>query len=299
MSNKPDTPKTEDEKPKNETDKSFDWSLANLIRLLREITLLLVLAYLSYSLISGKIGISFGTKELTASEIISILLAFFAILLSAAFYYMSTQQSNLFYHNVHQFTKDTSEILGRLDEQVKNIGGKQTELKDTFEKNYTYNNSLNDSLGRKEEKIVEEVIEKEERLKEKEGNIIETVNSLIEKVKFNSDEEKKELISTLAQQRQEIDTLRSDLEKKANLMHLMPKVKYFTTQLIKDNFPDKLPNRPISSIFREIINNQVSDLYINDLELLGYLTKSDNGEHNITRKGLKFFSEIIREIDNN
>lgn len=62
---------------------------------------------------------------------------------------MSTQQSNLFYHNVHQFTKDTSEILGRLDEQVKNIGGKQTELKDTFEKNYAYNQNGNYSEERR------------------------------------------------------------------------------------------------------------------------------------------------------
>ena len=73
----------------NESDsvgKSFDWSSTNIIRLLRELAFLSILVYLAYTLIGGNFGISFGTKALTASEIISILLAFFAILLSAAFY---------------------------------------------------------------------------------------------------------------------------------------------------------------------------------------------------------------------
>lgn len=72
-------------KPKIEKEESFDWSSTNIIRLLREVAFLSILVYLSYSFISGDIGISFGTKALTASEIISILLAFFAILFICSF----------------------------------------------------------------------------------------------------------------------------------------------------------------------------------------------------------------------
>lgn len=276
--------------------KSFDWSTANIIKLLRESVLLIVLAYLAFSFISGKIGISFGTKALTASEIISILLAFFAILLSAAFYYMSTQQSNLFYHNVHQFTKDTSEILGRLDEQVKNIGGKQTELRDTFEKNYTYNKQ-NSSLEKKEAKIAEELEKKEENLKEKEKNINETVDTLIEKIKFESEEEKKKLKSDLERERKEILALRSEMKEKSDVIGIIQKVRRYTKRIILSRSREEITNRRPVVIFREILNEIGASEFKRDLVRLGYIEV--NGEEiSITRNGMRFIREIIDEVIN-
>lgn len=280
---------SDDKKKPEIEEKSFDWSSTNIIRLLREIAFLSILVYLSYSFISGDIGISFGTKALTASEIISILLAFFAILLSAAFYYMSTQQSNLFYHNVHQFTKDTSEILGRLDEQVKHIGGKQTELKDTFEKNYAYN-TQNGISQKKEEKLNEELEKKEEDLKEKENNINQKIDSLIEKL--DSEEEKEKLRAELDKERIEIAKLKSEMNQKSNLLHVIHRVKMHTKDLMKNmnNFTG-IPSRVI---FMELIK-QSGSTYKKDLIDLGYIVDGDEGIR-ATKNGIKFLNEIRNTI---
>lgn len=102
--------------------KLSDITFGHLIRLVRELVLLFVLGFVVVKLITGDLGLDF--TKLSASELVSILLAFFSIALSAAFYFAATNQSNQFYDNVNKFSKDTSELLGRLDEQVKGIGGK-------------------------------------------------------------------------------------------------------------------------------------------------------------------------------
>lgn len=285
---------SDDHKKSEIKEKSFDWSSTNIIRLLREIAFLIILVYLSYSFISGDIGISFGTKALTASEIISILLAFFAILLSAAFYYMSTQQSNLFYHNVHQFTKDTSEILGRLDEQVKNIGGKQTELKDTFEKNYAYNNNQNGITQKKEEKLNEELEKKEEDLKAKEKNINQKIDSLIEKLE--SDEEKEKLRAELEKERGEIEKLKFEMNQKTNQLHVIQRVKRHTINLMKVMDNDKILNFKSTLMFRTLID-QTTSRYKEDLLNLGYILEDEDGIKS-TRNGMRFLREIRHEIIN-
>lgn len=277
-------------KPNSEI-KSIDWSINNIIRLLREIAFLFVLVYLAFSFINGDSSISFGTKELTASEIISILLAFFAILLSAAFYYMSTQQSNLFYHNIHQFTKDTSEILGRLDEQVKNIGGKQTELKDTFEKNYTYNNQ-NGVSQQKEEKINKDLEEKEINIKEKERNFNKKIDELIEKIALEEDKER--LRTELTAERNEIKKLKSEMEKKSNLLHLIPKVKFTTKQLMNRFNVSEIEKYSPTDLFIKLTHGTDTQ-YKNDLITLGYI-EFKNGELKATRNGSYFLREVRNEI---
>lgn len=272
-------------------EKSFDWSSTNLIRLAREIAFLSILVYLSYSFINGDIGISFGTKVLTASEIISIFLAFFAILLSAAFYYMSTQQSNLFYHNVHQFTKDTSEILGRLDEQVKHIGGRQTELKDTFEKNYAYNKS-NGISQKKEEQLSEELEKKEGDLKEKERSLNQKIDSFIEKIE--SDEEKEKLKAELEKERAEINKLKSEMDQKTNQLHVIHRVKRQTKKLMMNMDIDQITNLRSSLMFKMLINESPR-AYKEDLIKLGYILE-DEDEIKASKNGMRFLREIRNEI---
>ncbi|WP_218699272.1 hypothetical protein [Acinetobacter harbinensis] len=285
-------------KSQNDLDKSslpnqtsFDWSITNIVRLLREIALLGILVYLAFNFINGDIGISFGTKALTASEIISILLAFFAILLSAAFYYMSTQQSNLFYHNVHQFTKDTSEILGRLDEQVKHIGGRQTELKDTFEKNYAYNNQ-NGVTQKKEEKINEELEKKDADLKEKERNINQKIDSLIEKIE--SEDEKEKLKIELERERNEIKKLKSEMEEKSNLLHVIQRVKNQTKQFMTTMDLEDIVRRRPSSLMAELISKTGPQLQ-KDMSNLGYINIEDK-HFTVTKNGMRFLREMRNEL---
>lgn len=49
------------------------------------------------------------------TDLVALVLAIFAISLSALFYFKATETSNRFYDNSHKFTRDVSEILGRIE----------------------------------------------------------------------------------------------------------------------------------------------------------------------------------------
>jgi len=51
------------------------------------------------------------------SDLLALLLALFAVAMSVAFYFKSTDSSNQFYDNIYNFTQKTSEILGRIEER--------------------------------------------------------------------------------------------------------------------------------------------------------------------------------------
>jgi hypothetical protein len=49
------------------------------------------------------------------NDLLSLLLAVFSVSLSVAFYFKANETSNQFYHNTYEFTKDISELLGRIE----------------------------------------------------------------------------------------------------------------------------------------------------------------------------------------
>jgi len=59
--------------------------------------------------------ISINWSDLRFSDLLALILALFAMGLSAAFYLQSTKMSHTFYDNTYRFTKDTSEMLGRIE----------------------------------------------------------------------------------------------------------------------------------------------------------------------------------------
>jgi len=70
--------------------------------------------------------ISISIDKIAFSDLLSLILALFAMYLSATFYFKATEMSNKFYDNSYTFTKDISEILGRIEtghgEKLSNIG---------------------------------------------------------------------------------------------------------------------------------------------------------------------------------
>jgi len=155
-------------------------TFGHLLRLLRELSILFVLGFLIIKLVGGDIGFDF--TKLSSSELVSILLAFFSIALSAAFYFAATGQSNQFYDNVNKFSKDTSELLGRLDEQVKGIGGKQIELKDSIDKYYSSGKNNN---------VVEEKNVTEEKAQEVQESLSNILKEIFDKSNLTAPEREK------------------------------------------------------------------------------------------------------------
>lgn len=72
------------------------------------------------------------------SDLLSLFLAMFSIGLSVLFYLKATETSNIFYDNTYRFTKDVSEILGRVEagfgEKLKHLDEGYLGLKDAVEK---------------------------------------------------------------------------------------------------------------------------------------------------------------------
>jgi hypothetical protein len=80
--------------------------------------------------------LTFDFTKFDFSDLLSLLMAIFAIALSVAFYFKSTDTSNLFYDNTYKFTKEISEILGRIEagfgERLKHLDEGYAGLREKF-----------------------------------------------------------------------------------------------------------------------------------------------------------------------
>ncbi|MFM2334285.1 MAG: hypothetical protein RIS91_288 [Bacteroidota bacterium] len=74
---------------------------------------ILVTLLLVYKLAVSNLSFDFSKFDFNA--LLALLLSLFAIGLSVAFYFKATDTSNLFYDNTYKFTKEISEILGRIE----------------------------------------------------------------------------------------------------------------------------------------------------------------------------------------
>ncbi|WP_416759577.1 hypothetical protein ACMGGD_16025 [Pseudomonas sp. BNK-6] len=86
-------------------------SLANI----RDVALLLLFFVIAYRLAVSEISIDFSGFNFT--DLLSLILAISAIVLSAAFYFKADESSKNFYNNSYGFTKNISELLGRIEER--------------------------------------------------------------------------------------------------------------------------------------------------------------------------------------
>ncbi|MGO3542300.1 MAG: bZIP transcription factor [Pseudomonas helleri] len=81
----------------------------------RDLTVVLFCVSLSYRLAVSKISIDLSGFGFT--DLLSLILAISAIVLSAAFYFKADESSKNFYNNSYEFTKNISELLGRIEER--------------------------------------------------------------------------------------------------------------------------------------------------------------------------------------
>ena len=256
---------------RNRNLKLSDIRLNDLLRILREGVLLVLVALILYHLIRGDIAIEL--PDLSASELVSIFLAFFAIALAVSFYFAATSQSNDFYNNVNRFTKETSEILGRLDEQVKNLGGRQSELKDSIDKYY---------FGSNNEKLEEAQQSTEAQVEEVNENISQIIRELFDKAQLDTPE-REQFERRIREKDQELGELRERLGRIA--MRSERPVRHYTRSRIqKLGLEEAISESPRSLLFKIARRGPAS--YRRDLHALGYInSESIESESDITKKG--------------
>jgi hypothetical protein len=92
----------------------------------------LVVAWKLLTLPASAVQLQFGFTDLLA-----LILAVFAVGLSAAFYFRSTKDSNQFFENVYLFTKDVSVVLGKIEagfgERLRHLDEGYSSMLDRFD----------------------------------------------------------------------------------------------------------------------------------------------------------------------
>jgi hypothetical protein len=267
-----------------ENSKISDLKFGHVLRLIREAAILIIAGSIIIKILTGDFGLDF--TKLSASELVSILLAFFSIALSAAFYFAATSQSNQFYDNVNNFTKDTSTLLGRLDEQVKGLDGRQSELKESIDK--YYHNRSSDKA-----EIAQQATER--KVQEAEGDLSEIVAELFEKAKL-APAEREQYEKRLKERDVELGQLRERLGRLAS-RNERPARNYTRNKINRMGLLKAIEYEPAELLF-VIAKNAVSG-YRKDLAALGYIKdESIDSVEDVTDKGAQMVTaelELLME----
>lgn len=268
-------------------DKLENGSFLTIVKI-KDIIIIAFIVIVSWKLLNSDITINI--KEFGFTDLISLLLAIFAMSLSIAFYFKANDTSNLFYDNVYKFTKDTSEILGRIEagfgEKLRHIDEGYVGLRNKFDQ-------IPIDIREAENKI--EVEEKEiQQIVEDRNKIIE---DLVEKAKIK-DGEKEKLLSEIqkkdeaySQARRELFMLKRNLDDVELENNDIPKrlERYIANKAI-DIFGLRCTDLDIKknySKFYEILHEQAIE------EMREFNLLDNNNE--LTRKGERFINRALRK----
>jgi len=162
---------------------------------IRDVIVLVFFGVLAFKLFS--MDLSLNIKEFTFTDLLSMLVAFFAIALSIAFYFKATDTSNRFYDNSYAFTREVSEILGRIEagfgERLKHLDEGYSGIRDKFDQLPFDNAQANAELEKEKAEI--ESKEKEQQ---------DLLENLAKRAKL-AESEKEELFSHIKQVSDELD----------------------------------------------------------------------------------------------
>ncbi|KAB7691837.1 hypothetical protein [Plesiomonas shigelloides] len=265
---------------KLENVKLKDVTFGHILRLIREVSVVGVLAYFAIAIFSG--GFSLDFTKLTASELVSILLAFFSIALSAAFYFAATNSSNQFYDNISKFNKDTSELLGRVDEQIKSVNSRQDELRDSFNKHYGKSSS---------ESLAETTDETNKKLEKAQKDWDTFINRVINNTPTSK---RGELEQELKLKEAELSTLRE--QKAEQQARASDPVRIYTrTRIKRMGIEAAVALSPRELLFKLAADGHTA--YRRDLAILGYIsTRNLNAPSEVTTQGEKFVTRILEQM---
>lgn len=168
---------------------------------LRDLSIVVFLFVCAYRFAVVDIVIDLSGFNFT--DLLSMILAISVIALSAAFYFKADESSKGFYNNTYHFTKDVSEILGRIEagfgEKLRHIDEGYNGLNEKFDR------MPFDRVAAKAGEVI-----KEAEIQEQEAIRQDILEDLMKRAKL-ADEEKQEFVEKLSQLSDELDRSRSEL----------------------------------------------------------------------------------------
>jgi hypothetical protein len=213
------------------------------------LTILIVFAgIIAYKLLFS--NLTFDFSKFDFSDLLSLILAIFSISLAVIFYFKATETSNLFYDNTYKFTKDISEILGRIEagfgERLKHIDDSYSGLINKFDRN------TSPELDQKVEEVKKEFNTEKDKL-EKEIKEKQTIlENALKKAKIEESERFK-IIEQLNRKEKEIEEKTSELQYLKNQLNHAEFIKKEANEF------DRLPVDLIK-ILMEYIRSQNIDI---------------------------------------
>lgn len=229
---------------------------------------------------------------------LSLLLALFSVGLSALFYFKATETSNSFYDNTHKFTREVSQILGRIEagfgERLRHLDEGYTGLRDRFEK-----------LPFDVSKAREQEEEEKMAVAKKEAEIQELLNNLAERAQL-AETEKQDLFAKLEQTQEELTMSKSELRQVQRRIrsaeepeNVHPGFREHLTEWIEGHLTMSIQKPMISpALIRKEFERKVNDL---GLEARDYMQRHNLLDENneLTSIGARFVRSIVRECRSN
>lgn len=171
------------------------------LALVRDLLLVALLVIVGWKFLNAELKIDLATFSFT--DFLALVLALFSVALSVAFYFKATEASNQFYDNTYRFTKEMSEILGRIEagfgERLRHLDEGYSGMRDRLDKLPPYSAAT-----------VFEVKKEEEEIKKKEQEQKALIEDLAKKAKL-AEHEKQALFANLAQKSEELEQARMEL----------------------------------------------------------------------------------------
>lgn len=264
-----------------------DWEIRNRESWLKILIIMLFSLIIAWKILNSPFNLDLSKFDF--SNLLSLILALFAIYLSVQFYFKAEEASNKFYDNTYKFTKDVSEILGRIEagfgEKLRHIDEGYAGLRDKL---------IPGDTTKVEKQVKEE--EKEVKIKEQERDKI--FEDLAKKAALQEGE-KKELFHKLREKDRALIHAKRELEflkrRRGHIEHALPRRLSFPLsyskmmEYIKNHLIDELGGDIISvspDIIIKRFNSIKEDLperFIVDMKNFGLV---DSGG-DLTEKGAK------------
>lgn len=247
-----------------------------------------------FSVIAWRIAWSSFSLDLSKfdfSDLLAMILALFAMIMSVAFYFKSTDSSNLFYDNIYNFTQKTSEILGRIEERfgerLKHIDEGYGRIESRFDGISNNSDEIEKKVKETEGKV-KETEGKEEKEKEKLEEANKAMRKMIDTLAMRAklqEKEKKEFYQNLEKLTSEKDSVQERIreieeerDKMKQQLHIFEKDMErglddirnpaleqilhhpHIRHLIKEDAPPKILQRHSREIFEDFPVERIEDL---------------------------------------
>jgi hypothetical protein len=259
--------------------------------ILRDVLIVLLIGIASWKLLNSDTNVDFSAFAF--SDLLALILALFSVWLSVAFYFKATETSNQFYDNSYKFTKEMSEILGRIEagfgEKLRHLDEGYTGIRDKFDRLPHYVGATTTDVEKEEEEV---------KKREREQHAL--LEDLARRANL-ADAEKQHIFAQLAEKNEELEQARmelrhlrtsQDISSHTERERIRPLISYIADRIKEATPPDldqRSPTVSIIRIFRKIKEEIHSDAIL-DLERFGLL---DSGG-DLTRKAVILIREEMK-----